>query len=129
MDYLLVRDGTVPIAIAQVVAFDDSIEALDEFLADRDGDLEVELHSVGVVGPGIIIDYSEAPRYIGACWFDGDGFTLVGFNDVREGLEWLAEDGLGHPVKTETYAIGHWGATYPSGDPDDPRGYGHLFQV
>ena len=118
MDILLVRDGTVPMAIARLLAQDGTVDDLIEFLADRDGDLEAEMHKV-----------EDGSTYIGACWFDGDGFTLVGFNDVREAFEWLADDGLGIPVKTETYSPGHWGATYPSGNPDDPRGYGHVFAV
>lgn len=115
------KDGTVPIAIAKVVASDHNANlnhsnrpegpSYGEELAASDAHEYVELFEV-----------PDDTIYLAVTWMDGMGFGVSGFSTLLPALR-LIEDNGRQPTE---YGPGHWNITYGSGDDES---YGHVFRI
>lgn len=116
MDLVLIKDGTVPLAVAKVVARDaaGTLTTAGEELANSDGHEVAELFQV-----------DNSTRFVSITWFDGLGFSVAGWATEREAIEDLED---GEPGSAQVYSRGHWGRVYGDEETDDV-GYGHVFAL
>jgi hypothetical protein len=124
MEVIIVKDGTVPVAVAKVVNTDGGVRGgLTDFLEsmDPDGDMHqyVEAFYAG----------DDGTRYIGVTWADGDGFNVIGFIGLNDALTWLNDGATDEAIADSNLSHGdrlHWAITY---DPGDDESYGHVFSI
>lgn len=116
MDILLVKDGTVPLAVARLVAIDGDRAEFDKHLETFE-DIELQRFEV-----------DDSSKYLIVTWFDGDGFSVFGYPLLAPALESLQEPSdYFPPSKVESDDGKHFIVTY--GDPDGDCGYGHVFTL
>ncbi|HET9671699.1 MAG TPA: hypothetical protein VFQ40_02485 [Actinomycetota bacterium] len=107
------KDGTVPVAVAKVIASDHGASLNDyaDELAGSEAHQHVEL-----------FDVPDGSRFLAVTWTDGWGFTVKGFTDGISAIAFI-EDGADRAA--DEYEPGrHWNITY-----GDDEGYGHVFRV
>lgn len=107
------KDGTVPVAVAQVVASDHGAE-LSRYAAELGDSPAHEYVELFDVEPG--------SRYLAVWWTESMGFTVEGYSDELDALKAIEDNGR----RPTEYGPGHWNITYGAGDNES---YGHVFKI
>ena len=120
MELVILKDGTIPVMVARVVARDHGadLETYAEELAEGEAHSYVEVFKV-----------EDGSTYVTVTWDEFSGYTVAGWNRLDWALDHVADKKHGAPV--EEYEPGkHWNVTYcdPDGDGDD-ESYGHVFAI
>lgn len=112
MRVLIVKDGTIPVLVARVLATDGDTDELEERTSD--GDLGLEVFEVP--------DDAEA---LGVAWHEDDGFTVYA-TTLAEWLKGSQADDTGGPI--EPVDIGHL-VQSDIAHGEDEHWYSHLFDL
>jgi hypothetical protein len=128
MQVIILKDGTVPVVVAKVIATDlEGLPEESEYMTstvqrfiekeDPDGDLNAFIQCFTV---------TEGSRFIYVTWTEDDGFEVTGFETLARALALLNVDALPAQIAASYLEEGHWSLTY---DPGDNEAYGHVFAL
>ena len=112
MQLVILKDGTVPVAVAKVLATDGDLSDWRDEVANDDAHSYVE-----------VFDVPDDSTAIGVSWADGMGFEVYGHRTLGNALAALTQSADSDVSK---YAEGHWGTVYGEGDDES---YGHVFTL
>jgi len=120
MQVIIVKDGTVPIAVAKVVETDgEDGKNLDAYLTKHDTD------------PWLVESFTvnDDTRFLFVGWSEGDGFDAIGFGDLGKALDYLNEDADPDQVANSNLNGRHWAITYNEAEDGEGESYGHVFTL
>ena len=116
MQVIILKDGTVPVALAKVLHTD-----------GLDARYREELSLTGAHNYVETFDLPDDSAAAFVTWQDGEGFNVTGYPVVQEALDALfAFDGDVEPGMAHLVNYGHWSLTYGFGDDES---YGHVFTL
>lgn len=114
MQVLIVKDGTVPLVVAEVLAHDWGELEPYEGIGDIDHDY-IEVFEV-----------EGKPEALGVVWADGDGFSVFG-TTIEEWMKDAQADDTGGPVEVVNGKAGQLHLVQSEVTSGDERWYSHLF--
>jgi len=118
MQVIVIKDGTVPVAIAKVVATDGEVDVQKHIEAEdvnRDAHQWVESFTV-----------PDDTRFVGVSWDEFMGFQVFGYTSLGEALAALDTFATPEAIANSNIDGRHWAVTY---DPGDDESYGHVFTL
>lgn len=122
MQVIIVKDGTVPIALAKVVETDGPEGSrLPEYLSlwETQGGMTHDVFEV--------FEVPDDSRFVFVGWTEDEGFNVIGFKNLERALDVLNEDATPDEVANSNINGRHWALTY--GRDTEWESYGHVFTL
>lgn len=121
MQVVIIKDGTVPIALAKVVETDGEDGAnLARFLDREDPNSDIN-HLVEA------FTVPDSSRFVFVGWSEGEGFNVIGCSNLDDALNILNEDATPNAIAESNLNGRHWAVTY--GEESEYESYGHVFTL
>lgn len=118
MDILILKDGTIPIGVAKLLAQDVSNE--DGLVQQLSHEVGEDLHHVAEV-----FTVHDAP-YLMVAWHEEDGFDATTTENLALAFDWLNHGATEEEIATSQLDGKHWAVTVR---PGDHEWYKHLFII
>jgi hypothetical protein len=118
MQVIIIKDGTVPMAVAKVLRTDGPFDVQKHIEAN---DPNSDAHQ--------FVEAFEVPdetRFLGVTWDEFMGFQVQSYTTLGDALNELDEGATGEAIKDSNIDGQHWSVTY---DPGENESYGHVFDI